>query len=51
MNKKGVNHIQVRHNPRLLNDNGPCYLSGKLKNYLEKQEMVHTWGAPYHPMT
>ena len=47
----GVNHIQVRHRPRLLSDNGPCYLSGELKNYLEKQGMVHTRGAPYHPMT
>ena len=27
----GVNHVQVRHRPRLLSDNGPCYLSGELK--------------------
>ena len=47
----GVNPIQVRRRPRLLSDNGPCYLSGELKNYLEKQGMVHTRGAPYHPMT
>ena len=47
----GVNHVQVRHKPRLLSDNGPCYLSGELKNYLEKQGMSHTRGAPYHPMT
>ena len=47
----GVNHIQVRHRLRLLSDNGPCYLSGELKSYLEKQGMAHTKGAPYHPMT
>ena len=47
----GVNPIQVRRRPRLLSDNGPCYLSGELKNYLEKQGMVHTRGATYHPMT
>ena len=47
----GVNHVQVRHKPRLLSDNGPCYLSGELKDYLEKQGMTHTRGAPYHPMT
>ena len=47
----GVNHVQVRHRPRLLSDNGPCYLSGELKDYLEKQWMTHTRGAPYHPMT
>ena len=38
----GVNHIQVKRRPRLLSDNGPCYISGELKNYLEKQGMTHT---------
>ena len=47
----GVNHIQVKYRPRLLSDNGPCYLSGELKIYLAKQGMVHIRGAPYHPMT
>jgi len=47
----GVNHIQVRNRPRLLSDNGLCYLCGELKSYLEKQGMTHTRGAPYHPMT
>jgi hypothetical protein len=27
----GVNHIQVKHRPRLLSHNGPCYISGELK--------------------
>ena len=47
----GVNHIRIKHRPRLLSDNGPCYLSGELKDYLEKQRMTHARGAPYHPMT
>ena len=47
----GVNHIQVKPRPRLLSDNGPCYISGELKNYLEKQGMTHTCGDPYHTMT
>ena len=47
----GVNHTQVKHKPRLLSDNGPCYISRELKNYLAKQGMVHTRGATYHPMT
>jgi len=46
-----VNHIQGKHRPRLLSDNGPCYLSEELKSYLEKQGMAHTRKAPYHPMT
>lgn len=51
VNNTGVNHIRVKHRPRLLSDNGPCYLSGELKEYLHKQGMTHTRGAPYHPMT
>jgi putative transposase len=47
----GVNHMQVKHRPRLLSDNGPCYLSGELKSYLEKQGVAHTREAPYHPIT
>jgi putative transposase len=47
----GVTNIPVRHRPRLLSDNGPCYLSGELKAYLKDHQMGHTRGAPYHPMT
>ena len=47
----GVTNIPVRHRPRLLSDNGPCYLSGELKTYLNDRQMKHTRGAPYHPMT
>ena len=47
----GVNSVKVKHKPRLLSDNGPCYLSSELKDYLKKHEMKHTRGAPYHPMT
>ena len=36
---------------RLLSDNGPCYLSKELKEYLEDNDMTHTRGRPYHPQT
>jgi len=49
--KTGVGRIRVRHKPRLLSDNGPCYLSGELRKYLEERGIDHTRGAPYHPMT
>ena len=39
------------HRPRLLSDNGPCYVSGELADYLETHQISHTRGAPYHPMT
>jgi len=49
--KTGVKQVAVRHRPRLLSDNGPCYLSSELGEYLEEQGMRHIHGAPYHPMT
>jgi transposase-like protein len=49
--KSDIARVSVRHKPRLLSDNGPCYLSGELQKYLESQEITHTRGAPYHPMT
>jgi len=33
--ESGVDHVYVRHRPRLLSDNGPCYISGELKEYLK----------------
>jgi len=47
----GVNEIAIRHRPRLLSDNGPCYLSSELREYLATRGITHTRGAPYHPMT
>jgi len=35
----------------LLSDNGPCYISQNLKEYLDYQGMEHTRSAPYHPQT
>lgn len=49
--KTGIEKVSVRHRPRLLSDNGPCYLSGELQKYLDRKGMSHTRGAPYHPMT
>jgi transposase InsO family protein/transposase-like protein len=51
LEKTGVRKIQVRHRPRLLSDNGSCYIAGELQQYLAQQGMEHTRGAPYHPMT
>ena len=49
--QSGVDHVYVRHRPRLLSDNGPCYISGELKQYLADRGFTHTRGTPYHPMT
>jgi len=47
----GVGDPTVMHRPRLLSDNGPCYVSKALKEYLEQEGISHTRGKPYHPMT
>lgn len=49
--KTGVTQVHVRHRPRLLSDNGPCYLSHELKEYLNDRGIKHTRGAPFHPQT
>ena len=49
--KTGVDQVMVKHRPRLLSDNGPCYLSKELREYLDEQKIEHTRGAPYHPQT
>lgn len=51
LEKTGVTHVKLVSRPRLLSDNGPCYISRHLKDYLDIQEMTHTRGRPYHPQT
>ena len=46
-----VEQVQVKHRPRLLSDNGSCFVSGELKDYLSDKGIRHIRGAPYHPMT
>jgi putative transposase len=47
----GLDQVKVKHKPRLLSDNGPCYISGELADYLQENGMTHTRGRPYHPQT
>jgi len=47
----GCDKAIVSHKPRLLSDNGPCYVSSELGDWLQNQGMNHTRGAPYHPQT
>lgn len=37
----GCDQATVRHKPRLLSDNGSCYISGDLAEWLEGQRMDH----------
>ena len=51
LEETGLDQANVVHRPRLLSDNGPCYISKDLAEYLEDTGMTHTRGAPYHPQT
>jgi transposase-like protein len=42
----GIERVPVVHRPRLLSDNGPCYISGELATYLETHGLPHTRSAP-----
>jgi putative transposase len=49
--KAGLEKVRVHHRPRLLSDNGPCYMSGELRAYLADQQLEHIRCAPFHPLT
>jgi len=48
LNKTGLDMDQ---RPKLLSDNGSCYVSGDLKEFLEEESIVHVRGKPLHPQT
>jgi transposase InsO family protein len=43
--------IPLKNRPQLLSDNGPCYISQHLADYLKAQRMTHIRGRPHHPQT
>ena len=47
----GCDQATVRQRPRLLSDNGPCYIAGELADWLQDRDIAHTRGAPSHPQT
>ena len=47
----GCDQAVVQHKPRQLSDNGSCYISGDLAEWMGKQKIEHIRGAPFHPQT
>jgi transposase InsO family protein len=43
--------LSIDERPKLLSDNGSCYISGDLKEFLEEQSITHVRGKPLHPQT
>ena len=47
----GLDKMSVLHRPRLLSDNGASYVAEDLAKWLDRQNMEHVRGSPYHPQT
>jgi len=46
-----ITGLTVDERPKLLSDNGSCYVSGDLKAFLEELSIIHVRGKPLHPQT
>ncbi len=51
LDASGLDKAKFLHRPRLLSDNGSSYVSDDLAKWMERHDMAHVRGAPYHPMT
>jgi len=47
----GIEHIRVKHRPRLLSDNGPAFIAEALANYLKPFNIPQVHGRAHHPQT
>ena len=43
----GCDQAIVQHKPRLLSDNGSCYISADLAEWMEEKKMEHVRSAPF----
>ncbi|MBC8321929.1 MAG: IS3 family transposase [Bacteroidetes bacterium] len=43
--------LDKENRPRLLSDNGSCFISDQFREFTEKELNDHVRGAPYHPQT
>ena len=46
-----VSNVPQKNRPKLLSDNGSCYISNELAEYLDQKDMKHVRGRPLHPQT
>lgn len=49
--KTGLKDVKITNRPRLLSDNGSCYVSDEFRKYIAGQDIKHVRGKPYHPQT
>ena len=46
-----VADLKDNNPPKLLSDNGSCYISHELADYLQEKDIKHVRGRPLHPQT
>jgi putative transposase len=46
-----ITGLGIGQPPRLLSDNGSCYVSGDLKEFPDQESIIHVRGKPLHPQT
>jgi len=46
-----VANLKNNNPPKLLSDNGSCYISHELADYLQEKDIKHVRGRPLHPQT
>ena len=46
-----MNGLSKKNAPKLLSDNGNCYIAGELKNFLTSRGIKPIHGKPMHPQT
>lgn len=46
-----IANVPENNPPKLLSDNGSCYISNELADYLSEKEIKHVRGRPLHPQT
>jgi putative transposase len=51
LSASGCDSARVVQRPRLLSDNGPCYVAAELAEWLQDRDIDHIHGAPCHPQT
>ena len=51
LSASGCDSVKLEHKPRLLSDNGGCYIAEDLADWLKDRKMEQLHGAPGHPQT
>lgn len=46
-----ASNVSEKARPKLLSDNGSCYISHELAEYLDDKDIKHVRGRPLHPQT